>query len=149
MQKPNFLILDEQFKLLKLKKKIVETELDMPLNSLSAMLSGKRNIPDKWLILLKKYIQSKGGSFKLNDDRDNPLINQARGRDECGVNKDEVKDVLSFDFGDDVFLNVEKYTKFPKNERPTNIGDRIDWDELKKVYDNAIREAWAIHKSKK
>jgi hypothetical protein len=85
MQKPDFLILAEQFKILKLKKKIVETELDMPLNSLSSMLSGKRNIPDKWLILLQKYIESKGGSFQLNSDRDNPLINQARGRDKEGV----------------------------------------------------------------
>lgn len=90
MQKPDFLILDEQFKLLKLKKKVVETELDMPLNSLSSMLSGKRNIPDKWLILLKKYIESKGGSFELNNDRGNPLTNAARGRDECGINKDEL-----------------------------------------------------------
>lgn len=101
------------------------------------------------------------------ENRNNPLTNAARGRDEGGVNKDEIaydnpkpdfsniktvriENVLPFDFGDDKFLNVEKYTKFPLKERPTNLGERMEFDSLKKIFDNGIRDAWQIHlKNKK
>lgn len=54
-----------------------------------------------------------------------------------------------FDFGDDIFLNVEKYTKYPKNKRPTGtIGEQIDWDKNKAEYDLLIRQEWHKHKNK-
>ena len=99
------------------------------------------------------------------ENRNNPLTNAARGRDDGGVNKDEIaydnpkhdfsniktvriENVLPFDFGDDKFLNVEKYTKFPSKERPTNLGERIEFDKFKKIFDDGIRAAWHLHKSK-
>lgn len=57
----------------------------------------------------------------------------------------EIKKEPLFNFGDDKFLDVEKYTKFPKKDRPTSIGERAEFDLIKKTFDNGIREAWQIH----
>lgn len=57
----------------------------------------------------------------------------------------EIKKQPLFNFRDDKFLDVEKYTKFPKKDRPTSIGERAEFDLIKKTFDNGIREAWQIH----
>jgi hypothetical protein len=55
---------------------------------------------------------------------------------------------FSIDFGDDWILDVEKYTLFPKKERPIEKWEAVEWDKIKLYHDKKIREAWAIHKSK-
>lgn len=67
------------------------------------------------------------------------------GKDEDRFKFDEV---ALFDFSQDVFLNIEKHTKYPKKDRPTNKGEAITWDNLKKESDQRIKEAWAKYKAK-
>ena len=50
-----------------------------------------------------------------------------------------------FDFGDDAFLFIEKFTKYPKNDRPTNQFLLKTWLIDKGVSDNEIKIAWAEH----
>lgn len=46
------------------------------------------------------------------------------------------------DFGSDTMLVIEKYTRFPIKERPTNPIQRMHWDNNKKKADGIIREQW-------
>jgi len=39
------------------KKRRIETDLGMPLNSLSGMLNGKKDIPLKWSLKLSEYVE--------------------------------------------------------------------------------------------
>ena len=70
-----------------------------------------------------KYWYNKNLKVKQKDDRDNPLINAARGRDENGINKDEVKVV------DLTKPNVEKKpfeqpaTNYSINTLPKTLDD--------------------------
>lgn len=48
----------EKINALGFKKKKIETDLNMPLNSLSGMLNSKRVIPLKWQIKLSEYVDS-------------------------------------------------------------------------------------------
>jgi len=56
------------------------------------------------------------------------------------------EDDFKFDFSSDVFLNIEKYTKYPKNSRPTGISERARWDVDKYKSDSIIRAAWSSYK---
>jgi len=143
----------ESIKSLGLKSKDIEAELKMPQNCLASMLTGKRAIPLKWQLALTAFVNiknckkqdlpiSKQGKEEY-DNRTNPLTNAARGRDESGVNEDE----LEFDFRGEKFLDIEKHTKYPKKDRPTNKGEAITWDNLKKESDQRIKEAWAKRKT--
>src|SRR5689334_4106880 len=40
-----------------IKKSVAEKEIGMPLNSLSNFLSGKKELPDKWVDFIASYIQ--------------------------------------------------------------------------------------------
>lgn len=64
----------------------------------------------------------------------------------------EVKDVptipiqipisSSFDFGDDKFLIIEKYTKYPLKDKPQNKFGAITWLKEKAAADAEIKAAW-------
>ena len=62
--------------------------------------------------------------------------------------KQENTESSEFDFSQDRFLIIENYTKYPLKERPKEKGAAIEWDKLKKEYDNKIRQAWAVYKEK-
>lgn len=48
-----------RLKALELKNVLVETELSLPKNSLSAVLNGKKTMPDKWVPLVEKFLLEK------------------------------------------------------------------------------------------
>lgn len=53
-----------------------------------------------------------------------------------------------YKFGDEKWLVVEKYTKFPDKERPIAYQARREWDAQKKQSDQLIKDAWAKYKAK-
>lgn len=122
------------------KIKTIETELGMPLNCLSGMLTGKKPIPLKWQLKLTEYVEKNKSTNDINTnntidaEKEVPII-------------ETYKPI--FDFGDDIYLNVEKYTKFPKQERPTIPYQAIEWDNMKKIFDDGIRAEWHKFKKKK
>ena len=65
----------------------IEKRIGLPKTTLQKVLSGERELPKKWHRVVEVYF----GVTKKEDDRSNPLINAARGRDENGVNNDEVR----------------------------------------------------------
>lgn len=136
------------------KKKVIELELEMPENSLAGMLKGSRPIPWKWQLKLQEYVNRhtvtpKDAQYHATTKESIPTD----PKNESGVNEDEVKEqrnteTSEFDFSGDIFLTIEKHTKYPSKERPKEKGEAIEWDKLKKEYDNKIRQAWAVYKEK-
>ena len=48
-----------------------------------------------------------------------------------------------FDFGDDKFLMLEKYTKYPLKDKPQNKFEAVTWLKEKADSDAKIKAAWA------
>jgi plasmid maintenance system antidote protein VapI len=156
-------------------KSELERILDLPKNSLSSILAERVKLSKKALIRVTGYFEKPINerpkpSPKIVRGRKNGSGNKIKQVDIKGfemktitIPKYEVKPQSEwgnemnavcfpavklnspFDFGDDVFLNIENYTKFPKKERPTTKGEQIDWDAMKKIFDDGIRKAWQIH----
>ena len=110
------------------------------------------------------------------DNRNNPLTNAARGRDESGVNEDEVRNIVGFeattttylafemkpleeigiemnviaipkwDFSKVIYLNVEDFTEYPKAKCPASGYERNEYLAKKKESDDNIREAFRNYK---
>jgi hypothetical protein len=84
-------------------KNFIEKKLGMGQGSIGKFLTGKLNsLPDKYAAGIRKIgkavkkeedeePQGIIPEVKFLDERDNLLINAARGRDECGINLDEVQ----------------------------------------------------------
>lgn len=54
----------------------------------------------------------------------------------------EVVEGPEIDFGEDMFLNIEKYTKFPVFTKPKVLSEQITWKANKKRADDMIRRQW-------
>lgn len=67
----------------------IEKDLKIPNGTLSQVLSGKKKLPEKYEAALR--FLAKESSVV------NPLINAARGRDESGINEDELQTPLTIE----------------------------------------------------
>ena len=89
-----------------IKKSKVEADLGMPKNSLSAMLSGSKEIPKKWVDVLRKYV----------DDLNNPQKDLETPKEA------------------QIQPEIEKVVESAKNEIKPNIQPVIDnYDEVRVV----------------
>jgi len=194
---------------LEIKKGFSKSELerivDLPLNTLSSILTGKKKMTAKHELSVSSFLDKNPNLNPLDypkrtrkpkvsandkveaDNRNNPLTNAARGRDSSGINEDEGKPpkkiVLSkdsvgakvlaelsekkqererdfrekysaqsqpkWDFSKVMFLNIEEFTEYPKNQCPPNGYQRNDYLAAKKIADDKIREAFNIYKQSK
>jgi hypothetical protein len=64
----------------------IERDLGFSNGVLGKGIKGKPNLSKARFVLVKRYFDS-----NIIDDRSNPLINAARGRDENGTNTDELE----------------------------------------------------------
>lgn len=124
------------------KKSKVESELGMPKNSLSAMLSGKKEIPSKWVKPLTEYIE------KLDNPNQAPKEAQQEPKIEKevestqnsvdGVNKDykpafiekEAMDKLVAKYGLTTEEHLEDYQKLLSKQDYTGNIARIETKQL-------------------
>ena len=91
----------EKINALGLKKRKIETDLDMPLNSLSGMLKGNRVIPLKWQIKLSEYVDNHNPNKKPVKTTDEPKKETLKP-----PQKEEEKQEKKIDLSDkDDFLN--------------------------------------------
>lgn len=107
--------------------------------------------------LLEEYI-SKDNVIKLLRNRNN-LDTLAKVKKEAVIKRqndiakvfaqtpqekasNEVVDGPEIDFGEDMFLNIEKYTKFPVFTKPKVLSEQITWKANKKRADDMIRRQW-------
>lgn len=68
----------KQLAALNLRNSQIEKELDLPLNSLSAVLNKKKPMPDKWVSKVQEYIKTKNPPPPTKPLRDptRPWINE-------------------------------------------------------------------------
>jgi len=71
----------------------------------------------------------------------------ATGENEVVTESKNVASGVEYDFTGMVFLDVEKFTKFPKKEMPTDKWKKIEWEKSKKNSDQEIRIAWNKYKN--
>ena len=98
----------EKINALGFKKKKIETDLVMPLNSLSGMLNGKRVIPVKWAKKLSDYVDSHNPNKKPIETSEQP------------------KSVEHYEKGK-IEVSVEPQT--PQMPKGLSIDERIKWME--------------------
>lgn len=122
-----------------IKKSKVELDLGMPKNSLSAMLSGKKEIPKKWADVLIKYIEDL--------DKPIPPINEPYERAAYlknisdTVQENEIPNVVATET---VILAPVKENSYnvSKNEEKPLIGDaNAKFDQLLKEFNKLIENA--------
>lgn len=74
--------------------RLIERNLCIPKTTLQQVLKGNRKLPKKWVKVLEKYFNEKlylkKENIILKNDIDCQFINAARGRDESGINEDEL-----------------------------------------------------------
>lgn len=63
------------------------------------------------------------------------------------VSSNKSKVHSEYNFEDAPWLSLEKYTEYPKNQRPANWVEQLKWDKLKKESDQKIIEAWPLFKN--
>jgi len=115
----------------------LEVLIGLPKNNLSGILKGNRKLSRKSELKIEKWQKSEKPNpldlivkKKDGDGRDNPFENAARGRDENGVNNDEVKNT------------VDTYWEEHKNDNP----EKAEFDA---VYNKEILSQIAAIKSEK
>lgn len=85
---------------------------------------------------LSKFITYKKSDESSYDEQKNELAKF----DELGIFCSTPKQ--NYDFKDDKYLMVEKYTSYPLKNKPTNNFEQIKWLKEKKESDNQIKFAW-------
>lgn len=106
----------------------LEFLIGLPRNNLSSILAGKRYFSKKSLLKIKKWIGSENKPDPLTfkrlvasvPKRENKLINAARGRDESGVNDDEMNTAPQID------IKIEKATIPIQIKKDTEFRDKTD-----------------------
>lgn len=116
----------------------IEMELGMPATVLQKAIKGKRRLPKKWIIALKGKYQPNNLKYKILEQSEGliPLQNNL----EEPQNKIDLK--VNYDFGNEKYLVIEKYTKFPLKNKPTNKFEQVKWLKEKKEADYQIKLAW-------
>jgi len=116
----------------------IEMELGMPATVLQKAIKGKRRLPKKWIIALKCKYQPNNLKYEILEQSEGliPLQNNL----EEHKNKIDLK--VNYDFGNEKYLVLEKYTKFPLKNKPTNSLEQVKWLKEKKEADNQIKLAW-------
>ncbi len=133
----------------------LEKELGFSNGSLGKAASGKVNLSEVRFIKLLELHQK---TFKKTPTVTEALKKEIKENnaspkkqvinDERNSITDEKENTITINFGDDWFLDVEKYTQFPKKEKPTEKWEAEEWVKIKAFHDKNIRDAWAIHKLK-
>jgi len=59
------------------------------------------------------------------------------------------EECYTIDFGDDKWLQIEKYTQYPLKDTPTDRFKKIEWMREKRLSDEIIRAEWNRQKSNK
>lgn len=148
--------------------KATELALNMPKNCLSNYASGKKTLPEKWIKPLSDYlenlnkkrvvlIKSEDGKFLfMNPDGSTRKCTLVWEEDEGIKIPDEIYPITVtplrlkinpvFDFGDDKFLMIEKYTKYPLKDKPANKFEAATWLKEKTATDQEIKLAWEKRK---
>lgn len=93
----------------------------------------------------KKFCSDRCRLYHFRETSTKPSANKnrkANATQGSQLPEPEIVDIEQFDFGDDAYLVIEKYTKFPMKERPAQRVDRYKWDMEKEAYDLKIKEAW-------
>jgi len=151
--------------------KTIEVALKMPQNCLSNYASQKKPLPEKWVKPLSDYlenlnkkrvvlIEAEDGKFlfmqpdgsarkctlvwedkeiKMPDETYPITVTPLRLKIKTAP---EVFNPV-FDFGDDKFLIIEKYTKYPLKDKPQNKFEAVTWLKEKADSDAKIKIAWA------
>ena len=116
----------------------IEMELGIPATVLQKAIKGKRRLPKKWIIALKRKYQPNNLKYNIFEQSDG-LIPLQNNLEEL-QNKIDLK--VNYDFGNEKYLVLEKYTKFPLKNKPTNSLEQVKWLKEKKEADNQIKLAW-------
>lgn len=134
-------------------KSELERIWELPKNSLSAVLADNIKAPKKLsakaTIRLTEYFNTPIESRPSPTDKIERKPKQGTKPDKKkeAKPKNQQSDEPEYDFSEDVFLNIEKHTKFPKKDRPLVKWEIPEWEALKKAADQKIREAWNKHKA--
>lgn len=116
----------------------IEMELGMPATVLQKAIKGKRRLPKKWIIALKRKYQPNNLKYNIFEQSDG-LIPLQNNLEEL-QNKIDLK--VNYDFGNEKYLVIEKYTKYPLKNKPTNSFEQVKWLKEKKEADHQIKLAW-------
>jgi len=117
---------------------IIEKMVGIPNTTLQkALKSDEKKLPKKWVKPL------------INFCKYSPEINKEIPTTESLKPAPSVKEIQNFDFGDDPYLLIEKYTKFPMKNRPMQRVERYRWDIQKEESDLVIKAEWEKHKHNK
>jgi hypothetical protein len=101
----------------------------------------KLETPQKVLnYLFDFYVSNKskyvGGVYVLQDDEQKKKLKEIRD------NFEKQEKYNEYGFKVEKWFSIDNYTKYPKKDRPTSIGDRISWDSEKSFADSLIRTNW-------
>lgn len=128
-------------------KSKLEELIGLPKNNLSGFLKGDRKLSKISMLKIEKWEASekpdplKIVSYKKEVKEVSNVI------DEKGISYGiKTWENSKYDFGDDKFLMIEKYTKYPQKSKPANKYDVGKWQTIKNESDKGIREAWNKHK---
>ena len=116
----------------------IEMELGIPATVLQKAIKGKRRLPKKWIIALKRKYQPNNLKYNIFEQSDG-LIPLQNNLEEL-QNKIDLK--VNYDFGNEKYLVIEKYTKYPLKNKPTNSFEQVKWLKEKKEADHQIKLAW-------
>ena len=126
------------------KKSKVETDLGMPKNSLSAMLSGKKEIPSKWVQPLTEYIEKLDNP---QEPQNKPEIAPEMGKAVESVEKQtEVLETLKIDKVSETESKVEFVYGTPKEINLKNVN--LNFDQLLKEFHGLIENSPKISEIK-
>lgn len=132
-------------------KSDLERLIGLTKNSLSSIMSGKKKLSRKSEIKIERFLKSekpdplninfKKGIITTYDSKSvpNEPILDSKKRDEIEHKNSQEKE---YDFGNDKFLVMEKYTKHPLKDIPKNTVEKFNWLKEKEEADNKIKLAW-------
>mgnify|MGYP003452606692 CR=1 FL=1 len=61
----------------------------------------------------------------------------------------ETSPIEQYNFGDEEWLSVEKYTKYPSKDKPHGRAEIYQWSLMKADADEKLKAAWEDHKKNK
>jgi len=97
-----------------------------------------KNLPKKWVKPLINFCKKKETNTENILSKTDPIPPQL----ESHVNDD-------YKFGDEDWLMVEKYTRYPSKDKPHGRAEVYQWNLMKTDADEKLKSAWENHKKNK
>lgn len=97
-----------------------------------------KNLPKRWVKPLVNFCKK----TETNTENLLPKIEPMPVQLESQINDD-------YKFGDEEWLSVEKYTKYPSKDKPHGRAEIYQWSLMKADADEKLKAAWEEHKKNK